>query len=500
MQVFIKKLTDNRYLLPLLVVTICVWRIFVPQLPANEGLGWDGYRYYQLTVDGLQSKVLDSYLILRIFPCLLIHIILKWLSISFIPAHVILAFKIMNTIMIGLSAVMVKQIFEQYKLNPVSQLIGFTLVFLNYGVFNFTYYYPVMTDTPAFFLSIALFYFFVRGELTNVFLIGLIGAFTWPVIFAMAFALILFPEKEIAFVPLKKVWQYTISTLCLLYLLAMAYFLLFITKEKADLLFCLPINYNMLPIALAGVGVLFFFIPQVIFNQTFFNLNYYRSALNGNRIFAAFVLVIAFLVIRFSVAVNATSEYVTLYHQIKIHLVYAFQRPFITVVSHFNYFGCTMLLLLLFWKRFAAFVSGFGLGIAGSVFFCLFVFALKPESRALIFFFPWLMILMSLYIGKYRFSNLFYILVFVLNFAMAKLWLFFDYDMNTSKVLTDGTFDFPNQWFMMHLGIWMNEYVWLWLCTAVAVSLLLFIISLYKIEFHKKAVLFYKIFEPVTYE
>lgn len=241
-------------------------------------------------------------------------------------------------------------------------------------------------------------------------------------------------------------------------------------------------------------------MPMVLLNKTFLHLDYYRSQLNGNRIFAAIALVITFFIIRFSIAVNTASEYVTLYHQLKIHLVYAFQRPFITIVSHFNYYGCIMLLLLLFWKRYAAFVSTFGLGVAGSVFFCLFVFSLKPESRALIFFFPWLMILMALYLGKYQFSNLFYVLIVILNLVMAKLWLFFDYDMGGIKLLKDGTFDFPNQWFMMHLGIWMSEYVWLWLCISVTVSLLLFTFSLYKIEFGKKAILFYKKYEPVSYE
>ena len=500
MQIFLKKLTDNSYLLPLVVVAICIWRIFVAQLPANAGLGWDGVRYYQITADGLESKVIDSYLILRIFPCLFVHVLFKLASIAFTPANVIMGFKIMNTVLIGLSALMVKSVFNHYKLNPVSQVTGFVLVFLNYGVLYFTFYYPVMTDAPAFFLSIALFYFFIKGDLTNVFLVGLIGAFTFPVIFPMAFALLLFSKKEVGFAPVNKLLQYAVGAASAIYSVALGWYLIFVKNEITDFTYTLPINHAMLPVTFGVVALLFFFMPIVLFNKTFFQLHYYRSQLSGDKIFAAIALVFLFAILRFSLVVNVTSEYATLYHQLKVNLFYAFQYPFITVVSHFNYFGCVILLMLLFWKNFSAFISSFGLGVAGSVFVCLFAFSMKPESRALIFFFPWMMILMSLYLGKSNFNKAFYMLIFTLNFITAKLWLFFDYNIEKELLLKDGTFDFPNQWFMMHLGIWMSEYVWLWLCIVVTVSLLLFIFSLYKIEFGKKEILFYKKYEPLTYE
>src|SRR5438270_513521 len=113
---FVRKLVGNSYVIPLLILCICIWRIFVPQLPANNGLGWDGYRYYLLTVDGLKSNVLDSYLVLRIFPSLLLHSLFAVFHIAFTPETVILAFKIMSSVLIAISAWIVKRIFDQYKL------------------------------------------------------------------------------------------------------------------------------------------------------------------------------------------------------------------------------------------------------------------------------------------------------------------------------------------------------------------------------------------------
>lgn len=498
MPIFLRKLIGNVFFFPSVIFAVCVWRIFVPQLPSNSGLGWDGYRYFTLVSEGLQSSSLDSYLVLRIFPLLLIHIVFKLFGIAFAPASVILAFKIMNTILITCSVWMVKKIFEHYKLSLTSQLIGMVIVFLNYAVLNFTFYYPVMTDTPAFFLSVALFFFFIRGELLNIALVGLIGAFTFPVLLPMALALILFPNKNIEFVPLKKTSLFVLGCVCCAYALVMGWYLIFVKQEKVDLLYALPLSYGMLPVSFFSVALLYYFMPLVLGNKTFLRLGYFRSQFSANRIVLVAVVLIFFALVRAAIPVNSTSEYTSLYHQIKIHLFYAFQRPMITVVNHFNYYGSIMLLLILFWKKFAVFISRFGLGMAMSILFIFLVFAMKPESRALIFFFPWLMILMSLFLGQYKFGSTFYLLILLINFATAKLWLFFNYDDNSGNILPDGTIDFPNQWFFMNLGIWETEKVWLWLGISAVVCLCLLIFSLYNITFGKKAILFYKNYNPIN--
>lgn len=498
MQFLVRKLTDNSFVLPGLVVLICIWRIFVPQLSANAGLGWDGYKYYLMTVDGLQSSILDSYYILRIFPCLLIHVLFKLFHLSFTPEHVILAFKIMATVLLGGSAWLVKKIFEHYHLSGVAQLTGFVLVFLNYAVLNFTYYYPVMTDASTFFLSVALFYFFIKGELLNIMLVGLIGAFTWPIILPMAAALLMFPKVKNDFVPVPAIATIALGILCAVTALALGWYFVLLKGEKADELYTLPISKGMIPVTFLYLGIVYFFIVKVICNRNFFDIKYLYSQINGNRIFGLAALLVTFALIRSSLNVTAPSQYLSFYTQIKASIVYTFQRPLIGIVSHFNYFGAVMLLLIIFWRRIAAFITTFGLGVAGSVFFSLFLYITLAESRRLIHLFPWLMILVSLFIGQYQFNKIFYILLFIINFAAAKLWLFFDY--SNAPILPDGTIDFPSQWFFMHLGRWMTEYTWVSLCLALGISLLLLFISMFRIEFGKKEMLFYPQFKLVTYE
>jgi hypothetical protein len=404
----------------------------------------------------------------------------------------------MAVVLISLSAVMVKRIFEHYELSPLNQLLGFAIVFLNYGVLVFSFYYPVMTDVSAFFLSVALFYFFVKGQLTNIFLTGLIGAFTFPVLFVMAVALLLFSKGDVGVTEFPKWLRYALYTLGTLSAMAACWFVIIYNNETNDMAFTLPINRSMLPVSFGVLALLFFFMPAVLCNGTFLTIDYYKKQLNGNTIFAIVTLGITFLVVRSAFQVPS-SAYTSFYHQLKTNFLYAFQRPGISLVSHWNYYGAIILLLLVFWRGFANYVASFGLGVAGVVFLNLFVFSMKPESRILIYFMPWLMILMSLYLGKQRFPALFYVLILISNLALSKIWLFFDYTVE-NNYLTDGTIGFSNQWFFMHLGPWMTEQVWLWLCVGLIVSLPLFIVSLYKVQFGKKEILFYKKYEPLNYE
>jgi len=489
------RIKQSDFLFPFIICSICVWRIFVPQLPANGGLGWDGYSYYQVAVDGFHSSSLTTLLAFRLFPSLLIHAILGISGIAFTPPHVILAFKVMNTVLITLSAMMVRQIFNSYKMDFMSQLTGFVLIFLNYGVLNFTYYYPVMTDTPAFALSIAIFYFFLRGDTVNIFLAGLIGAFTWPILFPMAVALILFPERSATYIPIKKSWQHLLSISCAAYALIAGWYFIFHQGEVPDMAYTLPLNKGMLPVSAICVAVLFFFMPYILFNRSFFDLKYYLRQLNGNRIFAIAIMIMLVLIIRNTMTVNTDSSYFSGYMILKNHH-YGFLRPMITVVNHFNYFGCIMLLMILFWRKLSEFISTFGLGVSGSIFFNFVILAMLPESRTLVHLFSWLGILTSVFLSRYRFSSIFYATIIAINFAMAKLWLFFDYDSG-NNMLPDGTIGFPHQWFFMHLGVWMTEHVWFYLLIITSLSLLLLILLLYNIKFGRKALLFYKNYEQI---
>jgi hypothetical protein len=500
MQFLAKKNPVINYILPAVVVLLAIWRIFVRQLPAQSGLGFDGYDYYLLALQGLHSGALNTYMALRCYPSFLIRTVFGIFRIDFSPANVILGFKLMNLILIGISALMVKRIFDRFKLDFISQLTGFTLIYMSYGVLNFTFYYPVMTDTPAFFLSTAMFYFFIEGQLLNVLLTGLIGAFTWPILLPMALSLALFPNTRVEYKPLNKKWLYGIAAVSALYAVIAGYYFLFVQGEKPDMVFLLPLKRSMLVPSYFGVALMFFLMPFVLNNKTLFTLSYFKSQLKLRNVLAVAGLIAVFLAIRLSMTVNTGSKYLTPYMILKNHH-YAFTRPLITLACHFNYFGVIVLLIGLFWYKYSAFVSKFGLGVAGSILFNMFVLGTLPESRTLIHLFAWLAILMALFLGQYRFSKWFYFGVIAVNLLMAKLWLFFTYydSIEDNPVLSDGTVDFPDQWFYMHLGVWVTEGVWFWLCIIALICLLLLFFTVYRVKIGQKALLFYKKFEPLKY-
>jgi hypothetical protein len=371
---------------------------------------------------------------------------------------------------------------------------------MSYGVLNFTFYYPVMTDTPAFFMSTAMFYFFIEGQLLNVLIIALMGAFTWPILLPMGLALVLFPSFEVPYKPLNKYVLYGIASASALYAIIAGYYFLFVQDEKADMAFLLPLKRSMLLPSFAGVALMFFLMPFVLNNKIIFSLTYFKSQLKPRNVIAAAALILVFIVMRLSMKVSSESSFFSAYMILKNHH-YAFTRPLITLACHFNYFGVIVLLIALFWNSYSAFVSRFGLGVAGSILFNMFVLGTLPESRTLIHLFSWLAIIMALFLGQYRFSKLFYAGIIVVNLLMAKLWLFFSYyeTMQENNVLADGTIDFPDQWFFMHLGVWVTEGVWFWLCIIALVCLLLLFFTVYRVKMSQKALLFYKKFEPNNY-
>ncbi|MDW8273831.1 MAG: hypothetical protein RMJ53_06355 [Chitinophagales bacterium] len=472
-----KHIVAQEWFMPSIVAALGIWRIFVPQLEANEGLGWDGLKYYDIAVNGLQSKVLDNYLVLRMLPSLYVHTIFLVFGIAFTPPNVILAFKLMHTVLLTVAAWMVKRIFDKYNLNALEQITGFCLVFLNYGALNFTYYYPVMTDTPAFVLSIALIYFYIYNDVPGMALTGLLGAFTWPLLFPMSVAL-LFSSSSHKTEQIHPAIFWGGRLISFFYAVAVCwYFVVYLAKETDDA-YTLPISRAWLPLSLILTGVLFFFFPDVLMHKHFYSKNSLSAVLDKNRILWALSAIIFFVFLKWLLPVNNPSKFLKFSTQVNITMVYALQRPLIGLVSHFNYWGAAVLIGVIYWRSITAFWARFGLGFNFFIFFSLIMFFAQAESRRLAYIFPWILLGVALFVHERKFHAFFHIVLISINFLLAKLWLFPDRSKQ-SALLPDGTVGFPEQWFFMHLGRWMTEEVWMWLCVIFMVCAVVLLITDY---------------------
>ena len=458
--------------------------LFAEKLPANEGLGWDGSRYAAIAHDLLKSQVLDSYLVMRIFPCSLIHVLFKVFSIAFDSKNIILGFEIMNLICLATGIYYVKKIFSVAEIKPMNQFLGFTLLLINFAVLKFNFFYPVMTDAPAFCAAVMLLYFYLSNQTLNLMLISLIGAFTWPVIFYQGLILFVLPKKHSNFSPIPSTWRILISVSSALFAAAIIY--LFILSKHADtsMAFTLKISTALLPFTLIAILVWYFFLPEALFNKSFFSKETIQS-LFSTRALIAFILF--FFVSYFQQQLNISqkvSTYYTLENFLINPLTYALVRPLITAIAHTTYFGCGIILILIFWKRVSHTIASFGLGITLAVLLNLYLIGILTESRTIINLFPWMIIFLMLAINSFSFPRDFYVLILILNFFVSKIWLRIGYDLS-SGLDEFGTIAFPNQKFFMNIGPWITDQMWMIQGILFILIFVIILFLVYKIQMKK---------------
>ncbi|HMS66453.1 MAG TPA: hypothetical protein PKD83_14510, partial [Ignavibacteria bacterium] len=183
--------------MPLVILFWGVYYIFFGAIiNVNYGFGYDGYFYGKIALNFIEQVFghqLSFYRIQRILPSFIVSAALSILNIHKNTFNIIKAFQILNLVLLILSSFIWIEVCRHYKLNLKLIWIGFILWFLNFGIAKFTFYYPVLTDTTAFFLGFCLMYFHLKDNLTGKILVSLLGAFTFPTIHYFGALLIVFP-------------------------------------------------------------------------------------------------------------------------------------------------------------------------------------------------------------------------------------------------------------------------------------------------------------------
>jgi hypothetical protein len=459
----------------LLMLAWCVIRIFFfEKLEANHGLGWDGARYADIATHLFQSEELDAYTIMRLLPSCLVHIFFSAAGIAFTPQNIMLAFQFLNTLLLCLSVYLTLKIFEHHQLSEAKKVLGLVLVFCTYATLNFPFYYTVMTDTAGFSIAIAALYFFTKGERLNLWLLGWIAAFTWPVALLQVLALLFFHQKQAVHLPFSQ------KELAVLFLSGFAwgfgatYYFVVMRGETNDMPFTLPIDKDLLWLSMTSVGMTAGCVALLLGNRTFFSWNYWKSFFDVKNILPPLTLLLLVAILISSIKVKP-SGYASAYYLLK-GIIYAAAKPFIAIVSSVNYFGAAILIALIFGKETISTAGRLGLGFAGAMVANLLAVGLRSEARIISNVFPWLAILATLALKDKKLSAPFYIIVFLLNLLYSKVWL----KVNTPgpwSINADGTVGMPQQKFFMNLGPWMSTEVWQWLTVVVLLSFIILMMA-----------------------
>lgn len=204
---FVKNL--HRWILIAILAIIVVHNYYGEYCAHCEGYGWDGSVYYKdILINGLDqytSGNISQYHTHRMLPFLIIHYIMRVLSLSFLPNNVMLVSSIINTCLLAISVWLFFGISRAKKWNWKTETLIFAFCFYNYHVLKFMGYCPVMTDMPTYTLSIALAYFFIKQNKTGLITTGLISIVVFPLLALMALLLLAFPNNSVGeYIPRKE--------------------------------------------------------------------------------------------------------------------------------------------------------------------------------------------------------------------------------------------------------------------------------------------------------
>jgi hypothetical protein len=427
--------------------------LYPERVPELNGLGWDGEEYavnIRHFREVVYNQKLDTYRFQRIFPQAVVYASLRIRNIPFTDAAIVQHFLVLNVLLVTLSIFFWIKIAHVLQLSPGGRIVGFTGIFVNYVILKMTFYNPVLSDTTAFALGMAMLYFFISGKDAGLLMVTFLGAFTFPTLLIVGLLLFLFPFRR---QPLTQQGNQR-----LIRLLAMAItigFLLFVLllRQLGHTYLINPMTPLVWVLSMVAVMVYLFVVARPLlyiqeYGQLFTKHLILKRALIGLALFIAAKAILWFFTHRGTPRLN--------YKGFMAHVALeAITNPFTFLVAHAVYFGPALFLLLYFWKNFIRVVNHGGLGLHGCILFYA-LLSIGSESRQFINAWPFFVTFLCLALEKYPFPRRFYIIFFLLSLAFSKLWLWLNRGIFTGKLL-----EFPDQWYFMSQGPWMSDQMYL---------------------------------------
>jgi hypothetical protein len=311
-----------------------------------------------------------------------------------------------------------------------------------------------MTDTVTFTLSIMLLYFYLKNSLLGLILITTALAFTGPMAYYQGLILIALPYRKLDYRDMPPIGKWALYGFSILLFMLAFFYVIIIKDENTDLAFVLKIDQDLLWMSVLIILIMYAAYARMFMNAELFSLSCIHSSIVISRLLSAIVVFAGVILVISMINVPQTAIY-PMIKILKNPIVCALINPFLTIVSHFTFFGVFICLLIIFWRNFARMISTSGWGLIGAFSLNLYLYGIMPESRTLMNLFPWVVIFLIYSINNKVFSNSFYYIITILSLLVSRAWLPINLQA-IDKVDENGSIDFPNQLFYMNMGPWMS--------------------------------------------
>lgn len=437
----------NIWLLVFFALTMFIWGVFYllygEKIEVNKGLGWDGKTYAAVASDfeNFVSKgTLDRFYYKRIIPSVLVYYGHKALGIEFSIASVILGFSILNLILIMLGMFFWHKILGVFKISFKNRVIAFFGIFGTYAVVKVNFYYPILTDTTALFISLGMLYAYLRKSYWLVLLTAILGAFTFPTLFLMGAILLVFPKMKVEESNSKedhyliRIFPWTIP-----FVYASFFIFLWLSGEF--------FSDNNLWLTLLAVAANLVFLIWIGHQVKWSILIEAFKKIEGKWLAISLG---SFIVISLLVEFFAKWEGQTVLYFLSHMTEKTCFAPFHFLVAHAVYYGPIILLIVLFHQLFFRYLyqQTYGVWMVIFVYLC---FTIDPSSRQLIAGLPFLVIVLVQALDSKKLGKWFYFAFVISALLFSRFW----FTINTGE-FTGDPYQFPDQRYFMADGIYTN--------------------------------------------
>ncbi|MDW8347269.1 MAG: hypothetical protein RML94_09955 [Bacteroidia bacterium] len=414
------------------LIFILSWSIlyftFGERITANNGCGYDGHHYCQIAQKFeifWQNKSFSTYYIHRILPCGIVYCLITGIGASLSLSNIIVGFYVLNTISWLLSVLLWHQIMKYLQISSRVQWLISILMLVNFYVLKFIFYYPVLTDSLAFLFGTAALWFYVQDKVKMLLLIGLLGAFVYPLFSFYIFLLIIFPISLKYKQPIQNIKthkDYVFIGLCLLVFVLLRTYYAYRIAYKINLDF----HLNTLLYVVTYSYVLYHALPTLycVKENTKMILVYCIQRKNVQKIGLA---------VLFLLATIAFKKYLTQYPQMQSPTKTYFLTSVLGIGYHgatwilqfFSGFGMIAILLYFMLSRVAKTILSCSLGL-----YLLWLIAilinLHKESRVIMDIYAFVILSVVLTLEKYhRYFNKVsdFLVVLLINIGMSKFYI-----------------------------------------------------------------------------
>jgi len=453
----------------------------------GNGFGWDGQIYGNVVLNYFNEifiKGVDGYHIQRILPSTIVYAFMYIFRISFTTNNAIISFTIYNTILILSACYIWGLIAIELKLSTKGVWLGFIGLFINFPILKLTFYYPVLTDTTAFFLGILIIYFYLKINNIGMFITMILGSFTWASFYIMSLPLFIFRFKKDKKKILEKRYNIYITIIgCFFWLVGALFLIIRFSKGKfggfaegknsimanSFETYCLPFG------VILAVLFIYYVMKNILNYEYIFDIKLLLKSINTRNLLISIVaiILIRFLIYNYIQIFNVTSGFSS-----KGAIATVFNRgirlPFLFGISEVVYYGPIMIITLIFWKKFCGIINEYGYGLLLYIIAGI-ILSLNSESRFIINIFPAFVIFTAKAIDELDFSKYYYYLLFIISVLYSKIWLL----INSSPIPKPDVYDFEGltrtswQRYFMNIGPWMSDKMYLIQTSVVLITFMI---------------------------